>query len=361
MRSFVLSLLLVACSDDASAPRDAQADTVDEASETTPAETSAAPPSGLDERPAASTCVAFARPTDGDDSSVPATLSATGCVDADDPTQPAAGMIGYDVNAPFWSDGALKARWIALPEGATITIGASAEADWDLPIGSVVMKAFRLGDVLVETRLMVRHDDGGWAGYSYVWRADQRDADKADLRGELRTYDAQTWSYPSRSGCMNCHAAQAGGTLGLETRQLNRVRHWDETDRDANQLDTFAHIGLFTVAPADAATLPAFVDPFGDAPLEARARTYLHANCANCHRAGRDPDLRFTTSLIGTQLCNDIRIVPGNGAASRLVTILHDADPSTRMPKGGGTVVDTRGAALLTEWIDTTGVCAPAP
>ena len=36
----------------------------------------------------------------------PQLLSATGCVDPDDPTRPAAGLIPYSVNSPLWSDGA---------------------------------------------------------------------------------------------------------------------------------------------------------------------------------------------------------------------------------------------------------------
>lgn len=300
-------------------------------------------------------------PTGETGDSVPALLSDTGCVDPNDPTKPASGMIAYDLNAPFWSDGADKSRWIAVPAGAQITIGGNAEQDWNLPIGTVVMKTFRLNGQLIETRLMVHHDEGGWAGYTWVWRADQSDADKANRQGESRQYGEQTWSYPSRSGCMNCHSATAGGTLGLETRQLNRLLHYEETDRLANQVDTFAHIGLFVEAPAAASTLPAFVDPFGAADIGERARTYLHANCANCHRAGREPDLKYTTSINGTQLCNDIRIVPGDGAGSRLVTIMRESDAGLRMPKGAGTVIDEAGIALIEQWIDTTNVCAPEP
>ncbi|MFO0746851.1 MAG: PQQ-dependent sugar dehydrogenase [Myxococcota bacterium] len=184
----------------------------------------------------------------------PALLSQTGCVDASDPTKPAPGLIPYDLNAPFWSDGALKQRWLALPDGATIKV--RDDGDYDLPVGSVVMKRFELAGAIIETRLMVRHADGGWAGYSWVWRADQSDADRADPGGETRVYGAQVWKYPSRAACLNCHTIPAGGTLGLETRQLNRTLHYAATDRDANQIDTLAHLGLYTVAPAPASTLP---------------------------------------------------------------------------------------------------------
>ncbi len=34
---------------------------------------------------------------------------------------PVAGIIPYDVNSPFWSDGASKERWMAVPENEKIT------------------------------------------------------------------------------------------------------------------------------------------------------------------------------------------------------------------------------------------------
>jgi hypothetical protein len=44
---------------------------------------------------------------------IPAQLSATGCVSATNATQPSAGLIPYAPNAPFWSDGAVKSRYLA--------------------------------------------------------------------------------------------------------------------------------------------------------------------------------------------------------------------------------------------------------
>jgi len=36
-------------------------------------------------------------------------------------------MLPYDVNVPFWSDGALKERWFSVPDGTTIHIGDQAD------------------------------------------------------------------------------------------------------------------------------------------------------------------------------------------------------------------------------------------
>ena len=54
----------------------------------------------------------------------PTQLSQTGCVNAGNPTQPASGLIPYAPNAPFFSDDAVKTRWLALPDGQRITIDA---------------------------------------------------------------------------------------------------------------------------------------------------------------------------------------------------------------------------------------------
>jgi len=67
-------------------------------------------------------------------------------------------MIPYDVNVSFWSDGAQKRRWFALPQGKSIEI--DDEGHLVLPIGSVVVMQFMLQNRLVETRLLVRHKDG---------------------------------------------------------------------------------------------------------------------------------------------------------------------------------------------------------
>ena len=98
---------------------------------------------------------------------IPDDLVDTGCVDPVDPTQPASGLVPYTLNAPFWSDGADKQRWMALPDGTTIDVNGSD--DFVFPIGTVLMKNFELGGQLIETRLFMRHTDGVWGGYTWEW------------------------------------------------------------------------------------------------------------------------------------------------------------------------------------------------
>ena len=215
----------------------------------------------------------------------------------DDPKKPAAGVIPYGVNAPLWSDGADKERFLALPDGKTITV-ADTDGDFDFPNGTVLMKTFTVGGKRIETRLFMRHDDGGWAGYTYEWIDDGSDAVLLPA-GKTKTVGTQTWTFPSRSDCVSCHTEAAGRSLGLELGQLNGDFVYPSHEPIANQLKTLDHIGMFDEPlgkPVD--QLLAYPDPYGTtAPLEARARAYLHSNCSNCHRpkgGGRgDMDLRF--------------------------------------------------------------------
>ena len=128
---------------------------------------------------------------------IPTLLSDTGCVDALDPTQPAAGLIPYDINVPFWSDGAVKERFYAIPDGTTIDV--DADGDWLFPNGTVLMKNFRLNDELFETRLFMRHPDGVWAGYTYEWNQAGTDATRV-IGGKTKDVQGQPWEYPSESG-----------------------------------------------------------------------------------------------------------------------------------------------------------------
>jgi uncharacterized repeat protein (TIGR03806 family) len=300
----------------------------------------------------------------------PTLLSQTGCVDPTDATQPAPGLIPYGVNAPFWSDGADKSRAFAIPDGTTIDVGA--DGDLSLPIGSVVVKTFSLAGQRVETRLLVRHDDGGWAGYSYEWNDQGTDATYVPGSKE-KVVGGQSWHYPSGAECLSCHTAAAGRTLGLELLQLNGAYAYP--GGTANQLDTLDHIKLFTTGlPGAPATLPALPDPFGSDLERSRARAYLHTNCSICHRPTGpglgSADYRFATPFDQVGACNAtpqggdlgvpgaMLITPGSPATSVVSLRLHSSG-ATRMPPLGSNVHDASGIALIDSFIASLGDCSP--
>lgn len=300
----------------------------------------------------------------------PTLLTDTGCVDPGNPGQPAPGLIPYDVNLSFWSDGAAKERYMALPDGTTITI--RTDGDFDMPNGSVLVKYFRLGGSLIETRFIVRKTDGSWAGYSYEWNAGQTQAQLVDLDGKDVDINGQIWRYPSRAECLACHTVAAGGSLGVEALQLNRTITYAATGRTANQLDTYDAIGLLSASLDTELKSEALTTPMSMAALEQRSRSYLHANCANCHRPGgttqASMDLRYTTAFADMNVCNvlpqngdlgitDARLLaPGEPAQSLLLERISRLD-SARMPPSSSNMLDPDGITLLSDWIMAIGNC----
>ena len=302
----------------------------------------------------------------------PDRLSETGCVTAGDARVAASGMIPYGINHPLWSDGAAKTRFLALPDGATIGVGS--DGDMTLPVGTVLMKHFLIDGLYVETRLLMRHADGGWAGYTYEWNPAQNDADLLAPAGKQKTLgNGQTWVYPSRNGCLSCHTGAAGRTLGLEVAQLNGGYQYD-ADSCGNQLTTWDAIGLFSAAlsddPANLPALPAVDD--ASAANDERARAVLHVNCSMCHRpaggGGGNADLRVQTAFEDTNLCNatpaegDLGvtgarlIVPGDPSRSLVSVRMHSTGVG-RMPKLGSLVVDSAGTAVVDAFIDGLSTC----
>lgn len=252
----------------------------------------------------------------------PALLSETGVYSDVAAALPDAAWVPYGLNQPFWSDGALKSRFIAVPtDGVRDTleeqITFSATDDWSYPTGTVLMKHFELAldetepsaTTRLETRLLVLGDDGDWYGLTYRWRADQLDADlltteeTADF--EITLSDGgtrrQTWYFPSRLDCLSCHRPGSGGALGPRTHQLNGDFGYSSTGRTANQLRTWNDLGMFSPPLDDAAismlsAAPSLIDV--TAPLQDRARSWLDSNCAYCHQPGEANagfDARFMT------------------------------------------------------------------
>jgi mono/diheme cytochrome c family protein len=210
----------------------------------------------------------------------------------------------------------------------------------------------------------MRHTDtGNWGGYSYRWNAAHTDATLVS-GGLDATIGAQTWSYPSEAQCLQCHTNGAGGSLGLETRQLNSTITYPSSGRSANQLTTLNGIGMF----ANALTVQdAYPSPADTAQsLANRARSYLHTNCAQCHRPGGGTpvnlDLRFSTAIGATNSCNVTPAAGNLGVSGAQVILPGDSSRSVlylrmtrrganQMPPVGSHLVDTQGAALVQQWI----------
>ncbi len=333
----------------------------------------------------------------------PRKLSETGVFASVRDLRPAPGLIPYTVNAPLWSDGAVKQRYLAMPgegkiEFDTIFFPESATGrgphGWKFPDGTVLVKTFFLDleqgnparRVRLETRLL-HHErlvgteevgDQFWRGYTYIWDDDQSDATLlADPRGLDRTYTIadrhvpggsrrQTWHFPSRTECMLCHTMPAKFVLGVNTLQMNR--DFDYGGVVDNQLRAWEHAGLFAKPlPAPPEKLPSLVDPADHTKdLDRRARSYLHANCSHCHRAFGGGNANFQllatialeeTGIVGARPAlgafgiPEARIVvPGDPARS--VMLHRMSTPGVgRMPPLASSVPDEPALRLLREWV----------
>lgn len=264
-------------------------------------------------------------------------LSTTGCLKNAD-------AINYDVASLLWSDGAEKSRWLFLPDGKKIDV--KADGDFDVPPGSVAVKTFGFAGKKIETRLFARYDDGSWAGWSYEWSDDQKDATLLDGGKDKVLANGQTWTFPSRSQCLQCHTSAAGFTLGLEARQV---------DTSVFARDVSAPIPDALKKRYDANDV----------------RAYLHANCSQCHRPGGGAgsatmDLRFDAPNMnvcgaapnaGDLGIPDAKLIaPGQPDKSILLQRMSRRDDK-QMPPLASHIVDPHGIDLVTKWITSTTTC----
>ena len=311
--------------------------------------------------------------------SAPTKLSQTGLFTDLAALTPASGLIEYGVNLPFWSDGASKRRWVAVPGNATVTF--SATGPWTFPVGTVIVKHFEIqmadGDAnsvrRLETRVLTRAASG-WLGFTYRWNADESDADLlASRETELLTINTvggrtrtQLYEYPSRTDCLQCHTEAAGFVLGVSTRQLNRL--FDYGAVTDNQLRALSHIGYFgaEITPTSQyGTYPQLNNT--NIPTAQRARAYLAVNCAQCHRPGGPTpvnlDFRFETSdaamnaigatpQAGDLGINGAKIVARGDKANSVLWQRMQRLDTTRMPPLGSHRVDQEALTIIGDWID---------
>ncbi len=332
----------------------------------------------------------------------PRKLSETGLFASTKDHTPAPGLIPYSVNAPLWSDGAEKERFLALPGDSQIEFDkvvyphgpTYSDPGWRFPDGTVLVKTFslemqagkaesrkRLETRILQYRKMPGNDDeyGAqfWLGYTYVWNAEQTDADLLAAEGLDRTYtiedpDAeggkreQVWHFPSRAECALCHTMASKYILGVTTLQMNKEHDYGGVKE--NQLTMLEQLGVFKEKlPAPPEDLPRLVDYHDQqADLHLRSRAYLHANCAHCHRmwGGGNAEFELNASPPLTELkaintlpgqgtfkLDDPRIVvPGSPERSLILERMRLAGLG-RMPHIASKVVDEDAVKMLGDWI----------
>jgi uncharacterized repeat protein (TIGR03806 family) len=313
----------------------------------------------------------------------PQTLAETGAFTNLATLTPHAGIQGYDINVPFWSDNANKTRWFYIPTNRNISFRATN--NWTFPTGSVWIKHFELeltngipsSRKRLETRFIVRDNAAGVYGVTYRWGDSDTNAtlvpegglDESfviDDGGILRT---QVWHYPSRGECLACHTASAIGglALGFNTPQMNR--DFDYGGVVDNQVRAMTHAGYFSQPVSNLNSLRSLVALTNEAvSVEQRVRSYLAANCVQCHQPGGSAqargvifDTRLFTPLSAARLVNGAVadnggdtnnrvVVPGSPANSILLTRI-SMRGAGQMPPLASSLLDAQAIALVTRWI----------
>lgn len=303
-------------------------------------------------------------------------LSETGCFSSGDPKIPDPGLIPYDVVVPLWSDGALKKRWMAIPDNLKITIDENKQLNF--PPGTIFIKQFSRNGILIETRLLLQYQDSDWAGFSYEWNEEGTEAYLVSAEGKNKILaDGSTWRYPSRAQCLRCHTKISGQVLGLDLKNLYRDFLYPSTGISANQLLTWNYIGLFEDDISDKIPeITPFPNLFEDQPLDENlsdmARAYLDVNCSFCHQPGGPgigpEDFRFETPFKDMGACDvpptrgDLGIdgakliYPGSPEKSILWQRINALDDN-RMPPLGTEIIHEEAVDLIGEWIDSIQDC----
>ncbi|MDB6018444.1 MAG: Laminin sub domain 2 [Pedosphaera sp.] len=320
----------------------------------------------------------------------PALLSQVGAFTDLATLTPAPGLIPYNVNVPLWSDGASKRRWMAVPsDGTNDTPGEqiifSPTNEWQFPAGTVFIKHFELpvdqnNPATVrrlETRFIVRDQNDGVYGVTYKWRPDGLDADLL-LTGDSADYNITTtsntvqvqhWPFPSRLDCLTCHNANAKGVLGVKTHQLNGNFTYPQTGQTDNQLRVLGHLGIFTTNFSEA-QISSYLQSYSltstAQPLVNRVRSYIDANCAQCHRPGGQRanfDARYNTPLEQQNLIYGTVFDAVNGPDDRVVRpqdLVHsmlfnraNRVGALQMPPLAKNLVDTTAMQLFADWINS--------
>lgn len=311
----------------------------------------------------------------------------------------APGVLPFWINAEMWADHAFAERFVGFPGQSAIKTGATdvwiyqSKKEWRFPTNAVLAKTLSLemdrgkreSARRIETQLL--HFDGlDWRAYSYRWNHDQTDAVLVPPEGDEATLHIadstapggrrmHRWRFHSRAECLRCHNPWMNHALAFTALQLNR-NIGDTSDANtpaaqpANQLELLSRLGYFD-QPVDTRSVK-LTNPYSgsDEPddLMQRARSWLHVNCAHCHREGAGGSvpthLDFDTKLSNMKaidrepsqgafgISNPHVITAGDPYSSVLYYRILTTGQG-RMPLMGSRVVDIAGAKLIHDWIAT--------
>ena len=299
---------------------------------------------------------------------------------------PASGVQPFEIRAPMWADGAKSSRFIGIPEGGTQTdIRTNKQGKIDAkviwPKDAVLAKTLTMlldesnpgSSRKIETQVL-HYDGESWNAYSYRWNDAGTDADLVNADGDERTLDLvgnglpggkhrYTWRFHSRAECIRCHNSWSGFTLACQPQQLA-----DDSAR------TLVSLGLIDASYLKKSSARLSNPHEEGLSSEMRARSWLHANCAHCHRengGGSVPlmlnaevplnDMRAVNEkpMRGDFGMKDAKVImPGSPWKSVLLHRIATSS-SGHMPVVGAHEVDSDALGFMAEWILSMAKGAP--
>lgn len=292
------------------------------------------------------------------------------------------GVLLYEPITPLFTDYAHKSRFVWMPEGVAATI--NEEGIIEYPNGAVLIKNFfyphdfakaEKGQDNVETRLLVKRNDE-WEAFSYVWNDDETDAklskvgDVKDVNWKNEQGKAMSVKYivPNKNQCKSCHQQNTIlKPIGTKVKNINKTLKY-ANGTEMNQLEKWMEVGY--LEKSDYSKFEPVADwQDKNAPIQARAMSYLEANCGHCHSKGgqaRTTGLYLTTDETNPSHLGFCKgpVAAGKGSGGRKVSIhpgepdksillfrMKSDDPGIMMPELGRVTEHKEGVALVEEWI----------
>ena len=171
------------------------------------------------------------------------------------------------------------------------------------------------------------------------------------------------WRFLGRTECMRCHQCWSSDTLSFNWLQLGSL-----PPSDTSEFRRLTDLGILQIkSPPKPEEWQELVDPYdAGRPLEARARSWLHVNCAGCHRFNgggsvplmlsydrKSSDMRAIDEkpTRGQFDLVDARIIaPGDPYRSTLYYRI-GSEGSGHMPHIGSRLTDESGWSVIRDWI----------
>ena len=295
---------------------------------------------------------------------------------------PSNNTIPYKISNPLFSDYSYKFRFVHFPDEQPAKY--SYEDIFYFPVGATIIKTFAYpvdersledGFYLLETRLLIKNENG-WIPLSYIWNKDQTDAylkytgqtfnlSWINKKGEERKV---RYRAPNVNQCKTCHEINKNiMPIGPKGRNMNI--NFIYSSGEENQINYWKNQGYLSDVPEKIKPNPAIWDN-NDQIIGNRARSYLDANCAHCHRRGGSAsnsgfylDLLekdsvtlgiFKTPVAAGRGSGGLEYIidPGNADKSILLYRMLSTDPGVMMPELSRSLRHDEAIPIIRDWIN---------